>query len=140
MLIVVYSDTVAGTRIGRGAHGRGRSTGRERSRGRGRSTECGSGCIEHERSCSAGSKRDHCIATSSNMPPHTLESQMRDTNGFIAIGERLKKIILGQLNNLFIRQIGTGILVILNPALNVCCRQRVFTAYGKCRLHNFNIT
>ena len=32
-----------------------------------------------------------CVCVSSNLPPHTLESQKRDTNRFIAIRERFKK-------------------------------------------------
>ena len=32
-----------------------------------------------------------CVCVRSNMPPHTLESQKRGTNGFIAIRERFKK-------------------------------------------------
>ena len=32
-----------------------------------------------------------CMSVRSNLPPHTLESQKRDANGFIAIRERLKK-------------------------------------------------
>ena len=32
-----------------------------------------------------------CVCVHSNLPPHTLESQKRDTNGFIAIREQFKK-------------------------------------------------
>ena len=32
-----------------------------------------------------------CICVRSNLPPHTLESQKRDSNGFIAIQELIKK-------------------------------------------------
>ena len=32
-----------------------------------------------------------CVCVRSNLPPHTLESQKRGTNGFIAIRKRLKK-------------------------------------------------
>ena len=28
-----------------------------------------------------------CVCVRSNLPPHTLDSQMRDTNGFVAIRE-----------------------------------------------------
>ena len=31
-----------------------------------------------------------CVCICSNLPPHTLESQKRDTNGFIAIQEPFK--------------------------------------------------
>ena len=62
----------------------------------------------------------------SNLPPHTLESQNRDTSGFIAIRERFKKGDFCKngfikLRRNLLTSISSGVLSLFFPRNKVLC-------------------
>ena len=65
-----------------------------------------------------------CMCVHSNLPPHTLESQKRDTNGFIAIREQFLK---GDLKK-----------HVLFKSYGIICLPRAAPASYRCFIHEIS--